>query len=225
MTSDDDYAYDAYLQGLYEEELMKIGSVKEQIERIQDYLCQYGDAVQNRVAELRNESMKLHDSGNYGSSLLYSAVAIELAIRFFLIKPILSGIILSDSISEMITNQILKNNTFNDREFLPNFLAHWHIDVNLYTLISGGNFWNVYKQGIVRARNLFMHEGKNPSEEISQKALECIEKILQIIYKFAGTIGFTLDKTGVWYDISEGKDIFTDSVYNKSSDPISPFKI
>lgn len=89
------------------------------------HLATVGDAIEARVKRCLAEALRLHDQGFYGSSVVASATAIELTIRFLLLRPLVSGAFLSDEWESIIAERIGEGRTEEDRRLLPRVLLQW----------------------------------------------------------------------------------------------------
>lgn len=55
------------------------------------YLAKHGDAIQSRVDTSSREATHLRDAGFPGAAVVRAAAGIEIAIRFFLARPLVLG--------------------------------------------------------------------------------------------------------------------------------------
>src|SRR5439155_5125938 len=95
---EDEWRQEAAMTEWFEEQL------RAQIrEPVFAFLARYGDAVQERVDACRNEAAQLRKAGFYGASLVRAAAGIEVAVRFFLVKPLVLGAFLSDEWARLLT--------------------------------------------------------------------------------------------------------------------------
>jgi len=201
-------------QSEYEAELIENALKDISSENIQFYYGTYGDSIEERVKTLIKDSEKLLLQNFYGPSLAVSAICIEVIIRFFLIRPLVQSAFLSDEWADLLTNKITSGNSYENRDILPSILKQWNIDINKFLLSNKNQLWTTIKGkenwSVIKRRNHFMHNGEIISKDEAELALECTEKMLQIVYQISEKFGFTLDVTGKWCEIK-----------NKSEPPYS----
>lgn len=122
------FASDDYIDSIIDESRTK--KIDDYIEAIGndpviDYLGKYGESIEQRVQSCRDEATNLMNLGFCGPSLAASVTGIEIAIRFFLFRPIVQGAFLSEEWADTLADRIVRRRTADDREMLPNILRHW----------------------------------------------------------------------------------------------------
>ena len=55
------------------------------------YLAKYGDAIQERVDACANGAARLSAAGFPGAALIRASAGLEIAVRFFLVRPLVQG--------------------------------------------------------------------------------------------------------------------------------------
>jgi hypothetical protein len=95
----------AYYDGL--EEIFQEGLKSQAKEAVKSYLGRYGDAVDQRVLACITEAKVLLKHGHFGPSLCAAAIAVELMIRFMLVRPLVQGAFLSDEWAGILTDGIV----------------------------------------------------------------------------------------------------------------------
>jgi len=109
-----------------------------------------------------------------------SCTAIEVTIRYFILKPLVQGVFLSDEWAEVLTKRIVSGKADRDREILPSILRFYELDINNIRLPSGEPVWQVLKGRIWDARNNYVHRGDPVAGELSAegiKAATCMKKL------------------------------------------------
>jgi hypothetical protein len=163
------------------------------------YLARYGDAIQERVDASAQEASDLRANGFPGAAVVRAAAAIEIAIRFFLVKPLVLGAFLSDEWAALLTSRVFGARGAADRELLPAILRNWGIDVTTILLADGRQMWETVVRGVWSWRNSYVHAASSPTDSQAATAGECLERILKdIVEPVSRTLGFTREETGRW---------------------------
>jgi len=188
-------------------------------EAVQRNLGTYGDAVEARVQRCLDHAERLYELQFYGAALTAAVTAIELIIRFLLIRPLVSGAFLSEEWEELLAEKIGSGRSEGDREVLPKLLKQWGFDLNTMTLPGGGPLWSSLmdkKTGVLEKRHAVVHRGEEATQPEASVAIVGAQTILKnVVYPLATKLGFTLKDKGRW--ATEGI---------KAMDPISqkPFE-
>lgn len=212
------------IEGMTEEELAELAAEaevsQEEYERalVQDalrnisteaakgYLAKYGDAVDARVTACLTEADTLLAHGHYGPALALAATAIELMVRFLLLRPLVQGAFLSDRWAGILATRIATGRTAQDREMLPAILREWGVDVVNVRAPSGVLVWAFLIGNLWPSRDHFVHRFAGVEEKVAIRAVECAKVFRSsIVSAVAKRLGFTLDKTGRWSVIESGK--------------------
>jgi len=215
-----DYQYEdeqEYLEEFLKESLKNISQ-----ENAKTYLGTYGDAVDFRVLGCLNEAEKLLNSGHAGPALCLAATAVELMIRFHLLRPLVQGAFLSDEWAAILARRVASGRSVEDRALLPAVLRQWGIDITTIQTDSGIAVWDYVLTQLVPSRNNFVHRADRPEIETAETAIECAQHFRkEIVGSLASKLGFTLETTGKWSKISVG------TIHGGSSvevfDPEDPF--
>jgi hypothetical protein len=168
--------------------------------RVVAYLASFGDAVEERVKSCIAEADALSTGRFPGASLTRSITALELAIRWFLVVPMVHGAFNSDEWVEALVDKIIpENRTGPDRRLLPELLRNWDIDVTTIRSDEGGQLWEEI-QRLIRVRNRYVHRGEKVAEEEAAKGLSAAKAFLrEVVDPFAVRLGFSRDATGCWH--------------------------
>lgn len=193
-----DYGHDEYLQEQYEEELIENAIKNISNETVKKYLGKNGDAIEERVSFCIKEANNLIISGHLGSSLVLSATAIELIIRFFLLRPLVQGAFLSDEWADVLSNRVVGSRYAEDKKLLPAILKNRGIDIIEEKTSNGNKLWEVIHGKVWRERHKFVHQATPVREEDAQIALDCANALIKIVNKIANDLGFTRKTTGKW---------------------------
>ena len=146
----------------------------------------------------------LLQSGFPSSALVQATTAIEITIRFLLVRPLVQGAFLNDEWAEILAARIGRGRTAHDREILPRLLWLWKIDLGALKLTDGKCLWSTITQNVFKERDRVVHEGETASHDIVKAALECCRLLNEkVVRKIAVELGFTLEQTGKWAKIHE----------------------
>lgn len=191
-------------------------------DNVRDYLGTYGDAVEERVRQCVVEAKKLLESNFCGPSLTLSVTAIEIILRFMILRPLVQGAFLSEEWTEILSKRIGTGRSVEDRKLLPAILKRWKIDITTIKTNSNEPLWENIRN-LIQKRNDFVHSGEAIKEHDAIKGLEAIDSlVINVISPIAKQLGFSLKETGKWHKIdrynSEGGE------YHMSFQPLSPFE-
>lgn len=191
---DIDYLQEEAFNKFLEEQLLEIASSP-----VFAYLAKHGDAIEERVRCCIEEATALRNAGFFGAALIRSAAAIEISIRFFLARPLLSGAFLSDEWAATLSERILKKRTAEDRELLPAILQNWGIDITKVLLSDKSQVWEQVTKRVWPRRNDYVHKGASIGESDAVLASACLDAILkEVVDPISVLLGFTRDQTGCW---------------------------
>ena len=205
-----------YLEEFLQESLKGISQ-----ENAKSYLGKYGDAVDERVLGCIHEAKELLISGHAGPALCLAATAVELMIRFHLLRPLVQGAFLSDEWAAILARRVASGRSVEDRALLPAVLRQWGIDITTIRTDSGIAVWDYVLSQLVPSRNDFVHRADRPEIETAETAIECAQHFRkEIVGSLASKLGFTLETTGKWSKIS-WVTTFGSSV--EEFDPEDPF--
>jgi hypothetical protein len=201
----DDYAYDEHMSELGREEGLRHAIEEISIENASWYLGTFGDALEGRVRVLIKEARELCDLGYPGASLLLSASALELVIRYFVLKPLVSGTFLKDIWADLLVDKLVSGQSWRDRELLPLIADEWGIDLTSIKLANGSEAWTFFKSELVRKRNDFVHKGEPVLPELSERGIECAEVLFDgLLTHIAMKFRFGWPESGVWHKPAPG---------------------
>ena len=119
------------------------------------------------------QARQLADAGHPGAARVRAAAGIEVAVRFFLARPLLQGAFLSDEWAQLLAKRLLNGRTAEDRELLPAILRNWKVDVTKVKLRSGQQAWEQLVGRVWQRRNDYVHKAADVSANDAQCAIEC----------------------------------------------------
>lgn len=218
MSAEDDryyYEQEAAIEAFLKESLKDISE-----DNIRHYLGSYGDAIEERIGECLMQGEELFNLNYYGQSIANAFTAIELIIRYLLIRPLVQGAFLSDEWSEILSKRIATGRSNEDRKLLPAILKLWGVDITSLRVSNKDGLWDSILH-LWKRRNAFVHTGENITKIEASTAIDCAKILLnQTVYPLATKLGFTLETTGKWHKIEKVSDHGT---YESSFAPRNPF--
>jgi hypothetical protein len=194
---------------------------------VRAYLGTYGDAIEARVDTCLDQARSLSKLGYQAAAVVIAVTALELMIRFMLVRPLVQGAFLSDEWAVILAERITSGRTLEDRKLLPVILRQWSVDLTAVRSSSGTLLWETMLSRVWPKRNEIVHEGAAASGEDAAISIECAECFRsQVVRVIAESLGFTLGRTGKWSEIRSEKGTFGKSGYRtwrQLFDPASPF--
>ena len=189
---------------------------------VQRYLGTYGDAIEERVEQCVEDAKKLLELNFWGPSLTLSVTAIEIIIRFMILRPLVQGAFMSEEWAEILLKRIATGRSAEDKKMLPAILRQWGIDITTIKTKSDEPLWENI-QNLTQRRNDFVHSGEEIQEYEAIKGLEAADVLVNgINITLAEKFGFSLSETGKWHQIDKYDSKGGES--HSSFKPLSPFK-
>jgi hypothetical protein len=168
------------------------------------YLATHGDAVEERVLRCIREADALRAAGFAGAALARASTAIEIIVRFFLVRPLLAGAFLSDDWAEVVLDHVLPagpRGVTVARDLLGAVLRNWKIDLAALRCADGTPVWDAIRKsdGLLDQRNRYVHAGADAEDAAAARAVECARVLLgSAVDPLAARLGFTRGETGMW---------------------------
>lgn len=192
----DEVMYDEAMSDLYEEN--KKQAIQEfTVERLQSYYREYpGIAIPAFNALEKAQQL----AASYPTaSFIFSTISIEVGIKATLLKPVVYGLIHSESLASIITDMIIRRTSIDRfQKLLFKVLSEYGgIDLNsLKRTNSSKLLWTEMKD-VQKRRNRVIHRAENIDINESKKAL-CIAKyILENIFpKLVTHLELNISKDG-----------------------------
>jgi len=175
-----DEAWEQEAQEAYETELVENALKEISYDGISHYLFQYGHAIQTRVEKCLKSAKDLHKEKKSGPSIVCSCTAVEVTIKYFMLRPLMQGAFLSDEWAELLTKRILSGKAANDRQMLPSILKSYGIIINDIKLQSGEPVWQVLHDRIWKARNKYAHQGDPVSRKLSAQGIKAATRMTKL---------------------------------------------
>jgi len=218
----DMYAYEEGMAQLADEALRETS-----LQASKYYLGTYGDAVEARVTESLRLADKLSADGHFSPALVFAATAIELTIRFMLVRPLVQGAFLSDEWAEILADRATKGRSVEDRKMLPRLLLQWEVNIDAVRLEHGEPLLKTIEEKVFSKRHKVVHAGETATKEEALQSIECATLLIdKVVHVIADKLGFTLKETGNWCDIhgKEKREDGSGSEWWSSFTPSSPFR-
>lgn len=206
MSWDDDelyYEQEAGMEAFLEESLKNISE-----DNIRGYLGRNGDAIDSRVENCLRQARELKDLNYFQPAVTHATTAIEIIVRFMLIRPLLQGAFLSDDWADFISKRIVSGRSAEDRALLPSILKFQGIELEKIKLPSGRPLWETIVKEVYPKRHRVIHAADAASSAEAELAINCAEALrCEIVHPIAKKFGFSLEDTGKWSKIKGEKGV------------------
>jgi hypothetical protein len=208
------YYEDEYFEEIGRQEL--ITQTLDQISEdgVRTYLGENADAIEARISDVLSQAKYASQQGYPRFGVVGAITAIELTVRYLLVRPLVQGAFLSDDWAQLLTRHIANGKT--TREILPSMLEIYEINIKDLKLSDGSKFWKTLVETVIRKRNKIVHDGETATAHEAEIAIECATVLReQVVLLIAAKMGFSLETTGCWHKIADkGRDNYA---------PTSPF--
>lgn len=187
-----EYEYDQALSDLYEEH--KVEAINEfTTERLTSYYLENCDLAKPAVNSL-NEARSLSES-HPTPSLIQAAIAMEVALKTTLLKPIVFGLVHTESVASLVTDLTLAHGGMERyRKLLFKILNdHGKIDLNVFKRDDSSSLLWEEIGTVQKIRNKIMHRGETANPENTQLAICVAETLIETIFpQLMNEMGFHL---------------------------------
>lgn len=190
-------------------------------DNVREYLCRYGDAVEERVHKLLDQARDLVSEGFYGPATIVAVTASEIIIRFLLLRPLVQGAFLDEIWAEILTDRVVRGRSADERNLLPRVLRGWGIDITRIPLTDGPMLWQTFRGVVLDKRNTFVHVGKPVDAEDANLAIGCSQALLEVAHQVGLRFGCGPSVTGKWHEVSVGSGFLS---HSGTYDAKSPFE-
>lgn len=150
------------------------------------------------------ELQENHPSASY----VFATSAIELFLKSALLKPVISGLIHNESLSEIIVETALSSTGFERYKKLLSglFMELVNVDIHKVKRIGSDDFLLLEASGVQKKRNKIIHQGIVADKDEANFAISVAYGILHdIINPMLLGIGLWMDKKGIVLKRKEGK--------------------
>jgi len=184
----------------YEQELIDIAVKELPEENIRSYLGRYGDAIEKRVNKCKKDAAKLLKSRHYGLALVSAVTAIEIISKYFILRPLFEGALLTDKLTAIFLKRVLPREVSRCCELLPSVAKHWKIPLSDLKLSDGNNLWDTLKKDILPKRNAVVHKADELPGKCALIAIDCIDVLMkEVMNPMAKKFRLSRFETGVWH--------------------------
>jgi hypothetical protein len=190
--------------GYYEEEAAQAAFIEDTLKNISEdgvrnYLGTYGDAIDARIQNCMKDARMLMGGDFLQSAVVSAVTAIELTIRFLLLRPLMQAAFLSEEWANLLTQRVASGRTGSDREILPQILRFHDVELNEIQLPSGQPLWKTITESVYAKRNGIVHRAEPATEDDALLAINSADQLRKgVVLPFAKKLGFTLETTGCW---------------------------
>lgn len=176
-----EYEYDQAMSDLYEEH--KVEAINEfTTERLTSYYLENCNLAKPAINSL-NEARALSER-HPTPSLILAAIALEVALKTTLLKPIVFGLVHTESIASLVTDLTLAHSGMDRfRNLLFKILNdHGKIDLNVFKRDDSPSLlWEEIKT-VQKTRNKIMHSGDTAKPEQTKLAICVAESLVETVF-------------------------------------------
>jgi hypothetical protein len=141
-------------------------------EGVRTYLGVNGDAVDFRVKDCIEQARSLNAYGFHRHAIVAATTAIELIIRYLLIRPLIQAAFLTEDWAYLLTQRIATGRTADDRKLLPHLLEFHNVKIEDLKLSNGAELWAIITDSVYAKRNRIVHSGESATLEEAKNAIE-----------------------------------------------------
>jgi len=177
----DEAEYEEFMEKLYEEH--KEQAIEEfTTELLQSY---YGNhkLLAKPAFDALTEARNLMNT-SITAGLIFSAIAMEVALKETLLKPIVFGLVHTASVASLVTDLVMGHRSMDRyKDLLLQILReHGGVDLQSYNRTdSNQSIWDEIKR-VQTKRNLILHTGKMATKEESSLALGVASTIIETLF-------------------------------------------
>ena len=213
----------AQAQEEYEQELIEKAIEEFPVENIRSYLGKNGDAIEKRVNKCLSEADELLKGNHPGLALVVTVTAIEIIFKFFILRPLFEGTLLTDKLAGILIPRLLPGQAARCCELLPAVAGSWDIPLTDLKLSNDNNLWNTLKKDVLPKRNAVVHMADEGSDKSSLLAIECANILMkEVVTQMANKFGFSWPESGEWHKYSYKTELGGTTC--GSYEPSDPFK-
>ena len=171
------------------------GKSDEARNRVRQYLSMNGAAVWARVERAladANSTREVYPA----ASIVAAITAAELTIRFFLLRPMVAGLVFNTKLSMRLVREGYSARTDRDRALLPDACRAWGLDLDSLMLPNGEHLWDSLRL-LIEVRNRYVHRAEPVLAEQAAGAFDCAHGLIaQMVQPLASSLGLEWPPTG-----------------------------
>ena len=168
-------------------------------ERLSSYYKDHAHIAEHAISFLKNA--RLHKESDPVASLIYSSTATEVVLKTVLLKPIVYGLVHTESLAELIASSLVRQTGIDRfKELVFGILEH-HIEFEegIQKYCRDGSEVPLWKEreNLQKVRNAVLHQAKPCSENDAELSLEVALAFIRLTNLLLSNIGFKFSKGGV----------------------------
>jgi hypothetical protein len=177
----DEAAREQYLEDLYEEH-RKVAIDEFTSECLSSYYSE-NKLLAKPAFEALSDAREL-SALKPTASLVFAAIAMEVGLKAILLKPIVYGLVHTNSVASLITDLALAHTGVDRYKKLLFRLLRDHGGLDLDTFTRSGSNKTLWEEisEIQTARNAIMHRAEKGSPEMAERALSVASEIIDHIF-------------------------------------------
>lgn len=168
-------------------------------ERLRSFYEQNPNVMQPAIVALQ-EGKKLYDLECYSASLVFFMTCIELLLKATILKPIVSGLVHHEALSEIIVSHVLGQAGFNRYDKLLEIIISTFTDLELKNISRDGEPAKLFNEckGLQEIRNHIIHRGEFCTKENAENARKVSVAVYKLIVKpILGALDLKVGENGV----------------------------
>lgn len=190
--TEDEARYEEWMDELYREH--KERAIDEfTIERLKSFYVDHPLLLKAPVAALTEARMLLE--AHMTAAQVFATVAVEVGLKVALLKPVVHGLVHSESTAEMITDLTLRHTRFDFfHELLSQILAeHGGVNLTSHTRSGASKQLLAEIQEIQKCRDRIVHKGESATRAQADQAIAVAQTILEdLVPKVVSNLGLHL---------------------------------
>jgi len=164
----------------YEQELIENVIKELPVENVRSYLGKNRDAIEERVNKCLSEADELIKNNHPGPALVIAVTPIEIIFKFFVLRPLFEGTLLTDKLAEILIPRLLPGQAGRCCDLLPAAAGNWDIPLTNLKLSSDNNLWNTLKTEVLPKRNAVVHMAEKVTDKSTLLAIECANILMKM---------------------------------------------
>ncbi len=213
---------EAQAQEEYEKELIETAIKEFPEENVRSYLGKNGDAIEERVNKCLSEADELLKNNHPGLALVVTVTAIEIIFKYFILRPLFEGTVLTDKLAGILIPRLLPGQAGRCCELLPVVAGSWGIPLTDIKLSNDNSLWDTVKSKVLPERNAVVHMAEEVTGESTLLAIECANILMKVVVaKMAKKFGLSWHESGVWHQYNNKTER---GAITGSYEPSDPFK-
>lgn len=162
-------------------EVLQKGMTAQAQRRFRQYLAMNGAATWSRI-DRAIAAARLQREAHPEASIVAAVTAGELLIRFFLVRPMIAGLVFNTRLAMRLVRDRQSTPTARDRQLLPEVCRAWSVDIEALKLANDQPLWLTLLD-LIEVRNRYVHRADPVLAEQATGALDCVEALLGQLVK------------------------------------------